>query len=209
MAGRPSAQLRPVDLLVEAHEDGLALPDRGSSEISRRSEHRIDDVLPPLPAGLDPADSLALRDDHCPGLSHKLSRILASQLATRQNDFCRLDFIGIQELGCSNAGRSALAGVVPVDLSRHCLSYPPGCPLLSSPALSCPLPPSHTGAVGALARCDRTIRIFRLSARRVKGPRRDVRVRRRAGIRRARDYQSSVPGSPFHGPTSSGVIQPP
>ena len=64
-------------------------------------------------------DFLAFSDNDFFGGFDERRSVLAAQLFRGRDDFLRLDFLGVHELGRSATARSPVAVVVPVDFLRH------------------------------------------------------------------------------------------
>ena len=108
-----------VGILVEANEHGLPRAKAGRAEVAGGADHGIDRRGGRPPRRLPLVALLALGDDDSGGGLCQSGSILAAELAAGGNGLPRLDSVGVQELGRSPAGRSALAVVVPVDALRH------------------------------------------------------------------------------------------
>ena len=108
-----------VGILVEADEHDLSRAKAGRAEVAGGADHGIDRCGGRFPRRLPLVAFLALGDDDSRGGLGQGGSILAAELAAGGNGLPRLDSVGVQELGRSPTGRSALAVVVPVDSLRH------------------------------------------------------------------------------------------
>lgn len=110
-------KLVPVHFFIEAYEYERPDAKQGRTKISRGSKHGRDCIRAQGGSALVPHHVLSFHDNHlvcccCDGF-----RIVSLKLFTGRDFLSNLKFTGLYELRGSYTARSAIAVVMPIDLS--------------------------------------------------------------------------------------------